>query len=147
MARPLISLALFTIVLGCQSGPRPGPSLLATYQKDGGIAGNNQRLVVHETGALALDDRRAGRVYRTSVDPGSLDRLRALLASPEFVAAQRQYRVEGGADPITYTVEGRAPGRVHTVTTMDSAAHPRVVQQAIEELDRLAQLAVERGGP
>jgi hypothetical protein len=136
---PLMPLA------GCQSSPRPGSDILATYDKTGGIAAFNQRLVVRESGGLALDDKRAGRVLETDLDPGSLDHLRELLASSDFLQARRQYTVEGGADLITYTIEARTPRRAHTVTTIDSADHPPAVQAAIEELDRLAQLARERG--
>jgi hypothetical protein len=146
MLRPLTIVLPALIFLACQPRPGPGSTILATYDKSGGFVGFNQRLVVHESGALALDDKREHRLYETEVDPGTLERLRELLSSAEFQSAQRQYPQPDGADLITYTIEARAKGRTHTVTTMDTAAHPAAVQHAIAELDRLAQLARERGG-
>ena len=146
MLRPL-ALALAALpLLACQSTSRSGPAILATYERSGGFAGFDQRLVVKDSGALALNDRRENRLYETDLDPGTLDRLRALLSSPEFLAAKRSYAADG-YDLITYVIDARTPQRTHTVTTMDTASHPPIVQQAIEELDRLAQLVRERGQP
>jgi hypothetical protein len=94
-----------------------------------------------------LDDKRAGSVHEASVDAGSLQPLRDLFASEEFLSAQRAYRAEHGADLITYTIEARTPGRTHTVTTMDSAGHPAVITRAIEQLDHLNGVARQRQVP
>jgi hypothetical protein len=133
---------------GCAGGGgAQQPEILATYEKSGGIAGFNERLVVRNDGRLVLDDKRTGKMHEAAVDTGSLQSLRDLFASEDFQSAERSYRAERGADLITYTIEARTPGRTHTVTTMDSAGHPPVVMRAIEHLDHLSGLARQREVP
>ena len=146
--RGVVLMDAAVMLAGCAGGGGGKlPEILATYDKSGGIAGFNERLVVRNDGRLVLDDKRTGKMHEASVDTGSLQSLRDLFASEEFLATERSYRVESGADLITYTIEARTPGRTHTVTTMDSAGHPPVVTRAIEQLDHLTGLARQREVP
>jgi hypothetical protein len=146
----LAMVVLFTILplVSCQAPRYAGPQMVATYDKSGGIAGLNQRLIVRSDGSMLLHDRRAGVRLEALVDPGTIEPLVELVHSAEFAGARRLYPGDpGGADLMTYTIEAQLPARRHTVTTMDSAQPPEIVQRVIDELERLAQITRERGRP
>jgi hypothetical protein len=50
------------------------------YRRRGGMAGLNQRLVVHDDGQIELDDRRARKVSTAMASEAELSRLREALA-------------------------------------------------------------------
>jgi len=121
------------------SAPQPtsvGDSALVIYHKSGGIMGLDETLTVHADGTLVLESR-DGSTKTAQVQPKQLDKLRELIASPEFAQLQAQYRAMG-ADLFTYdiTVPGGRPGHV---VTMDGAENPSVLEQVIQELNRLRQ--------
>ena len=113
-----------------------GDSVIVIYHKSGGIIGLDETLTVHADGALVLESR-GGSTKTAQVQPEQLDKLRELIASPEFAQLQAQYRAMG-ADLFTYdiTVPG---GRLGHVVTMDGVENPSVLKQVIQELNRLRQ--------
>jgi hypothetical protein len=106
------------------------------YHKSGGIMGLDETLTVRADGTLMLQSR-GGNTKTAQVQPSELDKLRELLASPEFAQLQAEYRAMG-ADLFTYdiTVPSGRPGHV---VTMDGVENPPVLEQLIEELNRLRQ--------
>jgi hypothetical protein len=121
------------------SAPRPtsvGDSAIVIYHKSGGIMGLDETLTVRADGTLEFQSR-GGNTKTAQVQPSQLDKLRELIASPEFAKLQAQYGV-AGADQFTYdiTVPGDRPGHV---VTMDGVENPPVLEQVIRELNRLRQ--------
>jgi len=117
--------------------PQPtsaGESAIVIYHKSGGIMGLDETLTIHADGTLELQSR-GGSTKTARIQPGQLDKLRELIASPEFAQLQAQYQA-AGADLFTYdiTVPGGRPGHV---VTMDGVENPPVLEQVIEELTRL----------
>jgi hypothetical protein len=114
--------------------PVVAPSgLVVTYQKSGGFAGKNDTLTVYASGVLELHSRFGDKTAQ--VAPAELTRLQQLLASPEFAALEPSYEA-AGADLILYSIS--VPGRPQpTVETVDSAQHPPVLSQVIDELEKL----------
>lgn len=119
--------------------PRPADesqSAIVVYHKSGGIMGLDETLTVRADGTLALQSR-GGNTKTAQVRPDQLDKLRELIASPQFAQLQAEYRAIG-ADLFTYeiTVPGGTPGHV---VTMDGVENPPVLEQLIQELNRLRQ--------
>ena len=98
--------------------------------------GLDETLTVHDDGTVTLQSR--GDSKTVQVPASQLDKLRALIASPEFGKLQAQYQA-AGADLFTYdiTVLGGTPGRV---VTMDGVENPAVLEQVIEQLNMLRKL-------
>lgn len=111
-----------------------GDSAIVIYRKSGGIMGLDETLTIHADGTLELRSRGGGSTS-AQVGPDQLDKLRHLIASPEFAQLQAQYQAMG-ADLFTYdiTVPGGKPGHV---VTMDGVENPPVLEQLIQELNRL----------
>ena len=99
--------------------------------------GVDETLTVHADGTLELQGR-GGSTKTTQVQPDRLDKLRTLIASPEFGKLQGQYQASG-ADLFIYdiTVPGGTPAHV---VTMDGVENPAVLEQLIQELSLLRQL-------
>lgn len=112
-----------------------GQGVLVTYEKSGGIAGIDETLTVRGDGSLELIER-GGAAKQAQLAPADLDRLRGLLASPEFAALRPLYKA-AGADFFTYTITASVNGGTQTVVTQDGAQHPAVLSQVLEELERL----------
>src|SRR5262249_16800090 len=96
----------------------------------------DETLTVRADGTLELQSR-GGNTKTARVQASQLDKLRELIASPEFAQLQARYQAMG-ADLFTYdiTVPGGRPG--HGVT-MDGFENPPVLEQVIQELNRLRQ--------
>lgn len=131
-------LALLLALTGCaSSGNRPGGPL-ATYEKTGGFAGFNTRLVVQHDGTMTLEDRKTGRTTQATADPASMERLRALAASPDLRSIQSAYPPPpGGADLLTYDISVSSDRGSRSVRTTDAAEHPQIVTDLIGVLDDL----------
>ena len=120
--------------------PRPtsvGSAALVIYHKSGGIMGLDETLTVRDDGTLVFHGR--GGVSKTIQVPAKqLDKLRALISSPDFGKLQAQYQA-AGADLFTYdiTVPGSTPAHV---VTMDGVNNPAVLEQLIEQLNMLRKL-------
>lgn len=143
----MVRAALFStfcmLALGaCHTGKDPAPDLNVTYEKTGGFMPFNDTLVVHGDGILAYADRNH-HLHDARVDPTQLDRLRSLLSSPEFQQTSPEYRADRGADLVTHKIDARLGASSKTVVVMDSTQHPKVLDQIIDELERLAGIARE----
>jgi hypothetical protein len=139
MDRILITACLFLACVwaGCAGGGTPADPTLATYERSGGFAGLDTRLVVHDDGTLILEDRKAKRTTESVADPATLDRLRAVLRNPDLAAAAGAYPEPDGADLQTYRMRVSTPAGQKTITTYDAANHPPVVTSLIEAFDAL----------
>jgi hypothetical protein len=105
-----------------------------TYNKSGGIAGINDTLTVYADGTLKLQNRR-GEDRTAQVDPSELNKLRDLLASPEFAGLQLSPPVVA---PDQFAYELTVPGRAEPIVTVEGAQNPQILSQVIDELGNLA---------
>jgi hypothetical protein len=148
MIRAALLSAFCLLALGaCDTAKGPDrtpsePDLNVTYEKTGGFLPFNDTLVVHGDGILAYTDRTL-HVHDARVGPAQLERLRSLLSSPEFHQASPEYRAAQGADLVTHKIDARLVSSSKTVVVMDSTQHPKVLDQIIDELERLAGIARE----
>ena len=107
--------------------------VLVIYHKSGGFVGIDETLTVHADGKLDLQTRRGGNTT-VQVDPADLSALQKLLASAEFATLQLP-APRPGADQYVY--ELTVPGAGRRIMTVDGAQNPPVLDQVIDELERL----------
>lgn len=100
---------------------QPQVTVLVEYQRSGGIAGRDDRLVVYSDGTATLTRRGATTGFTLQAD--SLARLRALLAEANFADMRAEYLPQRrGADLFEYVlIHG---GR--RVRTADTAVPPEL---------------------
>ncbi len=131
--------------LGMPKGVELPQDVLLVYEKSGCFDGRDDTLTVRLDGRLELVNRREASQAAQAL-PDQLEPLRGLLAQPAFADVRAEYQAVG-ADLCIYRLTTRAAdGQPRTVTTMDTAQHPPILQQAIQELDSLAAW-VKAGGP
>jgi hypothetical protein len=121
----------------CRSG-NGGAEMIVAYQRVGGFAGFDDRLVVNSDGMLVLTGRAVGSREKR-VNSAELAELRRLLGSADFARAPATYDAPRGADQITHTISSKHPEK--TVVVIDGASPPRVIEELIAELQRLWGLA------
>jgi hypothetical protein len=108
---------------------------LVTYQRTGGIAGFNDRLVIDENGHCLLQRKST----TTEFDLASEDstRLRQLFKEADFFNLNSQYLPENiGADRFEYIITYRIADREHTVRTMDGAV-PAALEPVLSQLNQI----------
>jgi len=126
------------------AGPEPvATSVAVTFLVEGGLAGLMQRLEVAPDGALALFDR--DRPAGTGqLDAETLERLHALVQSEAFRGLDRRYVPEDTCcDRFSYTVRVERADGEQAVSTLDGAAWPPPLGEAIEIL-REARRAIDQ---
>jgi hypothetical protein len=133
MAHPISSLILLACILvpfaaaGCTS--IDGSPVLVEYHRTGGIAGFDDRVVVHENGSAKVS--RSGDVSVVTVQPESLALIRAAVESEAFLSLEPEYTPsEPGADRFTYEVTAGEK----TVRAQDGAV-PEALAALISELN------------
>lgn len=109
--------------------------MLVSLRKSGGITGKNETLTVYTDGRIEFTDR-SGQVRVGQVTGGDLEKLRGLLNSSALAQAKELYETSG-ADLMSYEITLVSGGKLHTITTMDAAQHPEIIDQVITELVRL----------
>jgi len=150
MASPVALALLPALVLpvacahSALGGPEPvATSVAVTFLVEGGIAGRMQRLEVAPDGSLALfnRDRPAGT---GQLDAETLERLHALVQSEAFRGLDRRYVPEDTCcDRFSYTVRVERADGEQAVSTLDGAAWPPPLGEAIEIL-REARRAIDQ---
>jgi len=110
-------------------------TVLVAYRKSGGIAGVDEVLTVYSSGHLELKSR-IGALKQGQVAPASLEPLQKLLASSDFANLQATYAATG-ADLFVYEVTVLSGSAQRTVSTMDGAKRPPILDQTIAELEKL----------
>lgn len=107
------------------------PALLVDYQRSGGIAGLDDRLVIFDNGITLVSGRTTSRELLLS--RADIDRISAVFDAAQFSALEGNYTSgRGGADLMQYSIWYR--GR--TVNTEDTAV-PDALEPVIEELNRV----------
>lgn len=112
------------------SKPVP-PAVFIDYQKTGGIAGIDERLVIFDNG-VALISGSSGSV-ELALNTSDLERISTILDQAQFPMLQNNYPApRGGADLMNYTISYHGK----TVTLEDTAIPPQV-QPVLDEMNRI----------
>jgi hypothetical protein len=108
--------------------PEP-PAVLVTYERTGGIAGLDDRLVIFDNGAGVLMSRSGStEISLTRLD---MARINALFSEAQFSMLQANYPAfHTNANMVKYTISYHGK----TVTVQDSAIPPSL-QPVLNELD------------
>ncbi len=113
-----------------ETQPEP-PAVLVTYERTGGIAGLNDRLVIFDNGAGVLTGR-SGSI-EISLNKLDIARINALFSEAQFSMLQPNYpSSHAHADLLTYSVSYHGK----TVTVQDTAVPPSFLP-VIDELNRI----------
>jgi hypothetical protein len=122
------------VLAACGTTPVPGFSL--EYQRSGGIAGVDDRLVVDADWNATLT--RSGQATEFTLDAETIAGLQALLDKAGFADLDAEYLpAQQGADLFEYTLTYLG----HTVRTADTAV-PAGLQPVLDELSRI----IDAGG-
>lgn len=134
--------AVLTGCLGSRAIPEPSPAnpvLLVDYQRAGGIAGVDDRLVVFDNGAAVIRSHAASR--EVTFNRTSLGEIALVFDAAQFERLEGNYTsARGGADLMHYSITYRGK----TVVTEDTAIPPSL-EPVIGELNRILETGPEAG--
>jgi hypothetical protein len=128
----LVAALVLTGCLGMKAPQvsRPAaPALFVDYQRAGGIAGGNDRLVIFDNGVTLVSNRTTGR--EILLNQSDLEQISAVFEAAEFPMLEGNYS-RRGADLMQYSI--RYQGM--TVNTEDTAIPPSL-EPVIEEMNRI----------
>jgi len=136
----VIAATALTGCLGTKTIPEPtsaNPILLVDYQRSGGIAGVDDRLVVFDNGATLVQSRSISR--EITLNGTDLHSIRTIFDEGGFMRLEGNFTsARGGADLMRY--------RIHygnrTVITEDTAI-PSTLEPVIGELNRYLDEGLE----
>lgn len=138
----VVTAAVLTGCLGTRTLPVPDPAeptLLVDYQRTGGIAGMNDRLVIFDNGAGLVSSRTTSREIQ--LNTSDLEQISMVFSAAHFTELEGNYTSpRGGADFMQYSI--RYQGR--TVNTEDTAIPP-ALEPVIEELNRILSTGLSSG--
>jgi hypothetical protein len=128
--------------LGMKTPPVPdpaAPSLFVDYQRTGGVAGVDDRLVIFDNGVTLVKSRTATR--EILLNQSDLEQLSAVFDAGQFANLEGNYTSpRGGADLLQYSISYQ--GR--TIITEDTALPPSL-EPVIRELDRIIRNNLNSG--
>jgi hypothetical protein len=138
----VVTAAVLTGCLGTKTLPVPDPAeptLFVDYQRTGGIAGMNDRLVIFDNGAGLVSGRTTSREIQ--LNKSDLEQISSVFTRARFMELEGNYTsLRGGADFMQYSI--RYQGR--TVNTEDTAIPP-ALEPVIEELNRILSTGLSSG--
>lgn len=109
--------------------------MLVNYQRSGGIAGFNDRLVINDDGHCTL--QRKNLEWQFNLPPDDLQNLRQLFQEADFFNLNSEYLpADIGADRFEYTITYRISDKEHTVRTMDGSV-PQALTPVLSQLNRI----------
>jgi hypothetical protein len=141
------SLCMITAVLlsGClgfktpQISSQVPPNVFVDYQRTGGIAGVNDRLVIFDNGVTVISSRKVNT--EITLNQTELERIGNLFSDNKFQTLEGNYTSRrGGADFMQYTLSFRGK-TVHT----DDTAIPPALRPILDEMDRILILGMGSG--
>lgn len=143
----LVSLCLIAAVvisgcLGVQTPPvsrTTPPGIVVDYQRSGGIAGVNDRVVIFDNGAALVSTRSVNT--EITVNQTELGRIDAIFTGAKFSGLEGNYTsVRDGADFFQYRISYRGK----TVNTEDTAI-PAALEPVIEAMNQMVTVVAEKG--
>jgi hypothetical protein len=141
-------IAVFIVVLlaavaisGCLGVKTPSvsrpipPAVFVDYQRTGGIAGLNDRLVIFDNGVAVISRKTVNT--EIALNKSDLERITGIFDEAQFSMLQGNYTARHGtADYFRYTISYHSK----TVNAEDSAIHPSL-QPVIDEMNRIINKA------
>jgi len=138
----VIAAVVLTGCIGVKTLPVPRPetpSLFVDYQRTGGIAGVNDRLVIFDNGVTLVSSRTTSR--ELLLTQSDLEQISAVFDTAQFPTLEGNYTSRrGGADFMQYSISYQ--GR--TVNTEDTAIPPSL-EPVIREMDRILSTGLSSG--
>ena len=130
----VVAMLVLTGCLGVKTPPvsRPAaPALFVDYQRTGGIAGVNDRLVIFDNGITLVSSRTTSR--EILLNQSDLEQISTIFDAAQFSILEGNYTSRsGGADLMQYSI--RYQGRI--VNTEDTAV-PSPLEPVIKEMNRI----------
>jgi hypothetical protein len=116
------------------SRPIP-PAIFVDYQRSGGIAGLDDRLVIFDNGVAVISRKTVSK--EIALNKSDLERITGIFNEAQFSMLQGNYTTRHGtADYFRYTISYHSK----TVNAEDSAIHPSL-QPVIDEMNRIVNMA------
>lgn len=138
----VVTAVVLTGCSGTKTLPVPNPAeptLFADYQRTGGIAGVNDRLVIFDNGVALVSSRTTSREIQLNLS--DLERISAVFEAAKFTTLEGNYTsLRGGADFMQYSISYRGK----TVNTEDTAIPP-TLEPVIEEMNRILSTGLSSG--
>jgi hypothetical protein len=138
----IVAAIVLTGCLGVKTPPvsRPAaPTLFVDYQRSGGIAGFNDRLVIFDNGVTLVSSRSTSREIR--LNQSDLEQISALFETAQFPSLEGNYTSRrGGADFMQYSISYKGK----TVNTEDTAIPPSL-EPIIKEMDLILSTGLNSG--
>jgi hypothetical protein len=138
----IITGVLMSGCLGVKTPPLSSsvpPSVFVDYQRTGGIAGLNDRVVIFDNGVTLISSRAVNSEIH--LNQTELERIASLFGDSTFSNLEGNYTSQrGGADFMQYTLSYHGK----TVHTEDTAI-PSSLQPIIEEMNRILSLEKDPG--
>jgi hypothetical protein len=138
----IVAAIVLTGCLGVKTPPvsRPAaPTLFVDYQRSGGIAGFNDRLVIFDNGVTLVSSRSTSREIR--LNRSDLEQISALFETAQFPSLEGNYTSRrGGADFMQYSISYKGK----TVNTEDTAIPPSL-EPIIKEMDLILSTGLNSG--
>ncbi len=135
----LVAAVLLGGCLGERTSPLPttdAPEVFVDYQRTGGIAGVNDRVVIFDNGVALVSTRK--ETTEIALNQSELEQVSSLFNTSGFVDLEGSYTsARGGADLMQYSIS--YSGKV--VSTEDTAIPVRI-QPVIDELNRIVSLSL-----
>jgi len=138
----LAAALLLTGCLGSKNLPAPTPAtptLFVDYQRTGGFAGVNDRLVIFDNGVALVSSRSTSREF--SLTRSELENISSVFEAAQFHTLEGNYTSRReSADLLQYSITYRNK----TVNTEDTAI-PGALEQIIGELERIVTNGLNSG--
>jgi hypothetical protein len=138
----VVAAIVLTGCFGVKTPPvsRPAaPTLFVDYQRSGGFAGVDERLVIFDNGVTLVSSRTTSR--EMLLNQSELEQISALFDAAKFPLLEGNYTSRrGGADFMQYSI-GFKGKTVHTEDT----AIPASLEPVIREMDRILSTGLNRG--
>lgn len=137
----VITAIVLTGCLGVKTPAVPdqtNPTIFVDYQRTGGIAGVNDRLVIFDNGVALVSSRTTSR--EILFNQSDLEQISAVFDAGQFQALEGNYTSRrGGADIMQYSISYRGK----TVNTEDTAIPP-TLEPIIKEMNRVLSSGLNR---
>ena len=138
----VVAALVLTGCLGLKTPPvsRPAaPTLFVDYQRTGGIAGVNDRVVIFDNGVTLVSSRTSSR--EILLNQSELEQISAVFDVGQFSMLEGNYTTSrGGADFLQYSISYRGK----TVNTEDTAIPPSL-EPVIKELNHILSTGLGSG--
>jgi hypothetical protein len=138
----VVTAVVLTGCIGTKTLPVPDhaePTLFVDYQRTGGIAGMNDRLVIFDNGVALVSSRTTSREIQ--LDQSDLEEISKVFTAAHFTALEGNYTsLRGGADFMQYSISYQGK----TVNTEDTAIPP-TLEPVIGELNRILSTGLSSG--